>query len=360
MASQLPKSLATWSLIRSFLSLAYFLEYGPAARELNVSVPTLRRRIQRLETYLGHSLLVYERRTLQLTEAGQRALKIATKADRRIATIRDNQDQCRQASLPPLRLAMDENVLTYFWIPFCVRHGALLERYQISVHVHRVPDFSPGADTDCALSLGDAPQLAAITEPVGSFGVYFAGHEASVARHGIPTFNTLGEHTFIRPETELFETMGGALLNDLERLSGATIRVDSAGLADQATNLGLGFYFGTPWLEREGYVLFPGFPVAPMVAYACFSEDFAVEPANRKFIDTMIEEAKQFFGDRDLEQKSVPVASKVGLNASKEFRPLNELMRGGPQDSAKKGGEAQQDKGQQDKGQQDKAQDGKG
>ena len=89
-------------------------------------MPTLRRRIQRLETYLGHSLLVYERRTLQLTEAGQQALKIATKADRRIATIRDNQDQCRQASLPPLRLAMDENVLTYFWIPFCVRHGALL------------------------------------------------------------------------------------------------------------------------------------------------------------------------------------------------------------------------------------------
>ena len=190
MASQLPKSLASWSLIRSFLSLAYFLEYGPAARELNVSVPTLRRRIQRLETYLGCSLLVYDRRTMQLTEAGQQALEIATSADRRIAAIRDNEEQIRQASRPPLRLAMDENVLTYFWIPFCVRHAALLERYQISVHVDRIPDFTPGADTDCALSFGDAPQLAAITEPVGSFGVYFASHEAYVAQHGIPTFDT--------------------------------------------------------------------------------------------------------------------------------------------------------------------------
>ena len=207
MASQLPKSLASCSLIRSFLSLAYFLEYGPAARELNVSVPTLRRRIQRLETYLGCSLLVYERRTMQLTDAGQQALEIATSADRRIAAIRDNEDQIRQASRPPLRLAMDENVLTYFWIPFCVRHAALLERYQISMHVDRIPDFSPGADTDCALSFGDAPQLAAITEPVGSFGVYFASHEAYVAQHGIPTFDTLGEHTFIRPETALFESI---------------------------------------------------------------------------------------------------------------------------------------------------------
>ena len=338
MASQLPKSLASWSLIRSFLSLAYFLEYGPAARELNVSVPTLRRRIQRLETYLGCSLLVYERRTMQLTEAGQQALEIATSADRRIAAIRDNEDQIRQASRPPLRLAMDENVLTYFWIPFCVRHAALLERYQISVHVDRIPDFSPGADTDCALSFGAAPQLAAITEPVGSFGVYFASHEAYVAQHGIPTFDTLGEHTFIRPETALFGTLGGALLDDVERLSGATIRVDFAGLADQASRLGMGYFFGTPWLEREGYVLFPGFPVIHMVAYACFSEDFSADPSNRTFIHKVTEEAKQFFRDRDPEEQSVPVTAKVGLKASKKVRPLNTLARGGLQGSAKKGG----------------------
>ena len=101
MAGHLPKSLASWSLIRSFLSLAYFLEYGPAARELGVSVPTLRRRIQRLESFLGSSLLVYERRTLQLTEAGLKALEIASHADRRIAAIRDNEDQVRSVSMPP-------------------------------------------------------------------------------------------------------------------------------------------------------------------------------------------------------------------------------------------------------------------
>ena len=181
MAGHLPKSLASWSLIRSFLSLAYFLEYGPAARELGVSVPTLRRRIQRLESFLGSSQLVYERRTLQLTEAGLKALEIASHADRRIAAIRDNEDQVRSVSMPPLRLSMDDNVLTYFWIPFCLKHSALLENYQISVQVDRVPDFSAGSDTDFAFSLGNPPQSAGKTEPVGSFGVYFAGHEAYVA-----------------------------------------------------------------------------------------------------------------------------------------------------------------------------------
>ena len=178
MAGHLPKSLASWSLIRSFLSLAYFLEYGPAARELGVSVPTLRRRIQRLESFLGSSLLVYERRTLQLTEAGLKALEIASHADRRIAAIRDNEDQVRSVSMPPLRLSMDDNVLTYFWIPFCLKQSALLENYQISVQVDRVPDFSADSDTDFALSLGEPPQSAGKTEPVGAFGVYFAGHEA--------------------------------------------------------------------------------------------------------------------------------------------------------------------------------------
>jgi len=326
-ADHLPKSLASWSLIRSFLSLAYFLEYGPAARELGVSVPTLRRRIQRLESFLGSSLLVYERRTLQLTEAGLKALEIASQADRRIAAIRDNEDQVRSVSMPPLRLSMDDNVLTYFWIPFCQRNGTVLEHYQISVQVDRVPDFSAESDTDFALSLGEPPQLAGKTEPVGSFGVYFAGHEAYVAQHGLPTFDTLDQHTFIRPATELFETLGGALLTDIERLSGSTIRVDSASLADRATRLGRGFYFGTPWLEREGYVLFPDFPVVPMTAYASFSEDFAAERANRKFIDKVIQEAKHFFRDRDPEQASVPVSARVGLKASKEIRPLNELAR---------------------------------
>ena len=327
MAGHLPKSLASWSLIRSFLSLAYFLEYGPAARELGVSVPTLRRRIQRLESFLGSSLLVYERRTLQLTEAGLKALEIASHADRRIAAIRDNEDQVRSVSMPPLRLSMDDNVLTYFWIPSCLKHSALLENYQISVQVDRVPDFSAGSDTDFALSIGEPPQLAGKTEPVGAFDVYFAGHEAYVAQHGLPTFDTLDQHTFIRPSTEVFEALGGALLTDIERLCGATIRVDSASLADRATRLGRGFYFGTPWLVREGYVLFPDFPVVPITAYASFSEDFAAEPANRKFIDKVIQEAKHFFRDRDPEQASVPVSARVGLKASKEIRPLNELAR---------------------------------
>ena len=222
---------------------------------------------------------------------------------------------------------MDDNVLTYFWIPFCLKHSALLENYQISVQVDRVPDFSAGSDTDFALSLGEPPQSAGVTEPVGSFGVYFAGHEAYVAQHGLPTFDTLDQHTFIRPSTELFETLGGALLTDIERLCGATIRVDSAVSPIAPPDWAGASIFGTPWLEREGYVLFPDFPVVPITAYASFSEDFAAEPANRKFIDKVIQEAKHFFRDRDPEQASVPVAAKVGLKESKEFRPLNELAR---------------------------------
>lgn len=148
-----------------------------------------------------------------------------------------------------------------------------------------------------------------------------------MAQHGLPTFDTLDQHTFIRPSTEVFEALGGALLTDIERLCGATIRVDSASLADRATRLGRGFYFGTPWLEREGYVLFPDFPVVPITAYASFSEDFAAEPANRKFIDKVIQEATHFFQDRDPEQASVPVAARIGLKGSKQVRPLNELAR---------------------------------
>ncbi len=47
-----------------------------------------------------------------------------------------------------------------------------------------------------------------------------------MAQHGLPTFDTLDQHTFIRPSTEVFEALGGALLTDIERLCGATIRVD--------------------------------------------------------------------------------------------------------------------------------------
>ncbi len=74
-------------------------------------------------------------------------------------------------------------------------------------------------------------------------------------------------------------------------------------------------------------MLFPDFPVVPITAYASFSEDFAAEPANRKFIDKVIQEATHFFRDRDPEQASVPVAARIGLKGSKQVRPLNELAR---------------------------------
>ena len=158
-----------------------------------------------------------------------------------------------------------------------------------------------------------------------------------MAQYGIPTFDTLDQHTFIRHATELFETLGGALLTDVERLCGSTIRVDSTSLADRATRLGRGFYFGTPWLEREGYVLFPDFPVVPIRAYASFSEDFAAEAANREFIEKVIQEAKHFFRARDPEQTSVPVSVIVGLKTSKEIRPLNEMVREKNQSAVGKG-----------------------
>lgn len=134
-SKNVPASLSNWNLIRSFLALSYFLEYTAAAQELGVSVPTLRRRIDRLESFLNCRLFIYERRVLQLTPDGQQAIEIATQADRIMGEVRELQGSRQTAARPCLNLSMDENVLHYFWVPFAARNAARLSAYQTKIDV---------------------------------------------------------------------------------------------------------------------------------------------------------------------------------------------------------------------------------
>ena len=76
--------------LKLFITLARNLHFGKTSEEMHLSPSAVSRAVQRLEDQLGHSLLVRDNRSAQLTEEGQIFLEYALEVVKRYEALQQS------------------------------------------------------------------------------------------------------------------------------------------------------------------------------------------------------------------------------------------------------------------------------
>jgi DNA-binding transcriptional LysR family regulator len=195
-----------WSALRDFLAVAKTGSLSRAAQTLNISQPTLSRRIAALEEQLGARLFVRTPRGLLLTDDGEAVLEGARRVETEALAIERKADASQQSLNGLVRISLTEGLGT-MWLPgklaaFHKLHPGLCVEILID---NRAVDLVR-READIAVRMFRPQQPDLIAKHVGDvvMGMYAA--KSYLKLHGTPErAEDLKKHTLVGFD----ESMGG-------------------------------------------------------------------------------------------------------------------------------------------------------
>lgn len=281
--------------LRLFVRVAATGSFSRAAREHNLTQPTVSRIIASLEETVGATLFVRTTRAVSLTEAGTDYLG-------RIGPILDVLDEAGQAvggdgSLRgTLRIGVSSIWASRVLVPllpdFSKPHPLL--RIELVVDDSRQDLISERVDV--ALRFGALPDSSAIARAIGTWPLVIAAAPTYLKRRGRPKSpESLGDHAFVvaGPATG----KGLTFRKDGKEIPVAVtgnIAITSAEVAVNAGVAGLGIIAASyPSVAREieaGTLvrLLPDWNIGDLEAHAVFPSGQAPKPSARAFVDFLI------------------------------------------------------------------------
>ncbi len=176
----------TWDLCRSLLAVLRQGSLSAAARDLELTQPTLGRHIAEIEAALGVSLFVRSQAGLTPTEAALRlrphaeAMEAAAAALARTAS--GGADEPQGVVRVTASEMMGVEVLPAILARFRERHPAIVVELSLS---NLNQDLSR-RDADIAVRMTRPTQSALVAKKLGSVGISFYAHKSYLAKAGTP------------------------------------------------------------------------------------------------------------------------------------------------------------------------------
>lgn len=189
-----------WTEIRDFLAVAEAGSFSGAARKLNISQPTVGRRMASLEDALGGPLFIRARTGLQLTRLGERVLDHA----RRMEDEANHVELITAGRQAGLRGRVTVSAIGTFGSDWLIGNLAQFRRDNPNIEI----ELTIAADTsdimrreaDIAIRMYEPRQLDLIARKIGRLGYGLFASKEYLAEHGEPkTPQDLKEHEFVVP-----------------------------------------------------------------------------------------------------------------------------------------------------------------
>lgn len=296
MSSTVPQSSREWNLYRAFLSLAQTRSMEAAASELGISLATMRRRMERLESLVGAKLAQGSGKDFELTFDGKRIFDVVAGVDEELSKLVDSRNVALQ---PKPRLAISictsEVLQRRFWFPLFAQSHDTLNNVDLYFETVNFTDWVTTLKQDLMISPDRSLSPHHESEVIGGQTIHLGAHKNYIDRFGAVTHENMHEHRFLRvdhvtayPESNLF-------MDEISARCRETITLSSADMLDKASEEGLGFCLTLNWLEPFGFQMFNNMFSLRTPLYFNYRTSLLKDPTSRAFVQHVKELAREKF-----------------------------------------------------------------
>jgi DNA-binding transcriptional LysR family regulator len=228
-----------WTLLQTFLNVAASGSFSTAAKQLDLSQPTVSRHVQALERQLRYKVFLRHSRGVMLTERGIALFEQARGLDVQIGALLRRQPISLPEALGSVRLSVNEPIGLYVlpdWLKAMrVKHPQL--QLEISID-NELSDLSR-READVAVRMLRPEAAHLVGKRIGAVPLGLFAHESYIARHGEPEgIEQIGAHTVLGMDAHrLWPAQVAALGLRREDFS---LRTDSLALQFEALLRGVG------------------------------------------------------------------------------------------------------------------------
>jgi DNA-binding transcriptional LysR family regulator len=187
-----------WGELRVFLEVAKAKSFNNAAKRLNLSHPTVARKVRRLQHEMGVQLLISNERGVQLTARGQELVQVLARLDQSVYTIARGLHEHTRHAEATVRVSITDGLNTFFAAP---EIEAFSEKNpNIHLHTKSIINLNDVRENHTDMMLAFAPDSRAdlVVKRLGSLHFHPVASKRYVEKYGLPTKANLAEHKFLQ------------------------------------------------------------------------------------------------------------------------------------------------------------------
>ncbi len=189
-----------WDELRVFLAVAKCKSFNRAADVLNVSHPTVGRKVKRLQDLMGSQLVVPTSQGVMLTERGELLAEAVSWLDQQVFSL-TNGIRCKYGEEEGVvRVSVTDALGALFLAPSLETFSRKYPRIQ--VHLKSPINLSDLHENQTDMMIGFRPgeSRELMFQPLGRLHFVPVASQGYIRQHGLPNRDNLDQHRFIQSE----------------------------------------------------------------------------------------------------------------------------------------------------------------
>jgi DNA-binding transcriptional LysR family regulator len=187
-----------WGELRLFLEVAKAKSFNVAGKRLNLSHPTVARKVRRLQDLIGVQLLVSTERGIKLTPPGEELARALANLDQSLYAITSGLQEDPRRAEATVRVSITDGLNAFFAAP----NIAAFSEKNPNIHLHmksmiNLNDVREN-QTDMMLTFAPDSRADVVVRRLGNLHFRPVASKGYVGKFGLPTKANINKHKFLQ------------------------------------------------------------------------------------------------------------------------------------------------------------------
>jgi DNA-binding transcriptional LysR family regulator len=187
-----------WGELRLFLEVAKAKSFNNAAKRLNLSHPTVARKVRRLQDLMGVQLLVSTERGIKLTPRGEELARALATFDQSLYAMTSGLQEDPRRADATVRVSITDGLNGFFAVPTI--EAFTQKNPNIHLHMKSTINLNDVRENQTDMMLAFAPDSRAdlVVKRLGSLHFRPFVSKGYVGKYGLPTRANIDQHRFLQ------------------------------------------------------------------------------------------------------------------------------------------------------------------